>query len=128
MKILILEDQFIRIDYFKRVLSTHELFITKDVNLAIDKLTSEKFDGLFVDNDLSDMKLQGTDFARMLFRKRQGLYFKFIIIHSMNEPAANSIFDLLEEGLSKLIYKISFHQLLKEREFKLLMENIERLP
>lgn len=61
MKILILEDDELRKELFRSKLSTHELYITDNVEEFKKLLMGSKFDVLFLDHDLDGESYVPTD-------------------------------------------------------------------
>jgi len=97
MKILILEDDHNRIATFRDKLGErHELTIVETAEDAISKLKSDIFDVIFLDHDLggevyvsTEDKNTGSEVARWMSQAK--LNQPYVIIHSLNTPAAASM-------------------------------------
>ena len=92
MKILIVEDTLERIQAFKELLNG-ELVFTDSANAAIDLLSRDCFDVLFLDYDLGEGKDSGGKVARWIEEHPQESL--RIIIHSMNPVGAKRVQDIL---------------------------------
>lgn len=126
LKILILEDDQNRIDTFRTKLSRHTLFFVSTAADAIAWIRSEAeagaaFDVIFLDHDLggeafvnTNNKNTGSEVVRWLTSYQGVLEQPYIIIHSMNHPAAASMQAALEAKGFEFIYRIPFIQLVSK--------------
>jgi hypothetical protein len=105
MNILILEDDFDRMDSFRDNLKDHKVVIVHTAQECIDMLKDHEWDMLFLDHDLggeqmvdSEEENTGATVAKFLSRN---LKYKppTVIIHSMNPPGAQYMMDLLPGSL-----------------------------
>jgi len=101
MKILIVEDNLDRITYFKELLKEHDLFITKDIMIALDYMRLTEIDIAFLDHDLDENNLNSLNNGYELVKKitelktgENALYY----IHSMNPAGANKMVSLLKDN------------------------------
>ena len=85
-RILIIEDNGSRQNFFREVLSGYDLAFTTTSTKAIDLLKQTSFDLIFLDMDLDDGLGRGLDVARML--KSTPNSYADVIVHSMNIPVA----------------------------------------
>lgn len=116
MKILILEDNKERIEWFKRIYKNHELFIFTDLVSAKNFIMFQEIDVLFLDHDLEEKNLEavelgltGYDFCLFLITNYLCKH-SAIFIHSMNPCGAAK----MEEVLKSYGYEaqwIPFHLL-----------------
>jgi hypothetical protein len=103
MKILILEDNPIRIEKFKELFRNQELFIFDDIHKAFFACVSNHFPVCFLDHDLggqiwvnSNEENTGYQFIKMLIENdnhqcKNSLFY----VHSMNPIGANKMLNLL---------------------------------
>ena len=105
MKILILEDNLSRQEFFKVNLEKHNLTITDLSKIAIEKLSTEKWDILFLDHDLggevhvsSDNTNTGAEVARWI-QNNPNKKPKLVIIHTLNPPGQKYIKSCIPDGL-----------------------------
>lgn len=89
MKILIVEDDDTRQDFFRIVLSEHDLVFTTTSAEAIEFLKQKSFDLIFLDMDLDDGLGRGLDVA--LWLKRAPNPYSDVIVHSMNVSVAAEV-------------------------------------
>lgn len=100
MKILILEDDLARQEFFKVNLEKHNLTITDSSKVAIEKLSSEKWDILFLDHDLGGQvhvesgENTGYEVAKFL-EENEKFMPPNIIVHSLNPVGAKNIINAL---------------------------------
>jgi CheY-like chemotaxis protein len=103
MNILILEDNPIRADIFKKLFKSQTLFITDKVGIAIKACEEIVFDIMFLDHDLegkiwmdSNKEQTGYTFCKILvqtdFQKKTLCY-----VHSLNPIGANNMVNLLHD-------------------------------
>jgi len=92
MKILILEDDRFRAQFFIERFGDKELTITENAWAAIDHLKKEAFDFIFLDNDLGMDNGEGQDLAKFLQDNpdNQNNHTN-IIIHSWNTVAVREM-------------------------------------
>ena len=104
MKILILEDNFERQEQFRKNLSGHNIEITDSSKVAIEKLTNEKYQLLFLDHDLGGLvgvesgENTGYEVAEFLKFNNQHMP-QNIIVHSLNVPGAQNIIAALPNAV-----------------------------
>ena len=92
MKILVLEDDRFRAQFFIEGFGRHELTITESAYTAIDHIKREIFDFIFLDNDLGADNGEGRDVARFLQNNPDNLNnHTTTVIHSWNSPAAQEM-------------------------------------
>lgn len=107
MRIFILEDSQERIKQFNRAFIGHELFITDNATVAINKLKSQKFDLIFLDHDLNGLQMEWREDNNGLMVAREIPSTKncdsMTIIHSCNTPAAIAM-----KGFLPHAHRISF--------------------
>ena len=124
LKILILEDDPMRIDVFRDSLSRHKLFFVHEAANAIALIKSEveagdAFDVIFLDHDLGGEtfvdyrhKNTGSEVVRWIRSYGGVLNQPYIIIHSMNTvEAMNMERGLVSHGL-EFVYHIPFSRLM----------------
>jgi len=88
-RILIVEDNGSRQDFFRDILSEYTLLFTTTSTEAIKLLKQQSFDLIFLDMDLDDGLGRGLDVARML--KGTPNSYADVIVHSMNIPVAAEV-------------------------------------
>jgi CheY-like chemotaxis protein len=107
MKILVLEDNPERIKYFRELLKVHDLFITKDIQIALDFLRLNECEIIFLDHDLGQDYLTSLNNGYELVKKIVELelqpYSQFYI-HSMNPNGANRMVNLLKDNDYKAMW------------------------
>jgi CheY-like chemotaxis protein len=92
MRILILEDDGYRVNVFVDLFNQHELTITESAYSAIDYLTEQVFDVIFLDHDLGINNGSGSLVSSFLRENPcNDNNNAIIIIHSWNVPAATSM-------------------------------------
>ena len=104
MKILILEDNLLRIEKFKELFKNQELRIVQNVEDAITFCLSEEFQIMWLDHDLegkiwedSNKENTGYQFIKWLVdneKQRNSL----IYIHSMNPIGASKMLNYLKDN------------------------------
>lgn len=101
MRILVLEDNSIRIEKFKQLFKNQELFISDNVKEALNICLVQDFQVMFLDHDLgnaiwvdSNEENTGYQFIKKLI-ERQLQKNSLIYIHSMNPIGANKMLNLL---------------------------------
>lgn len=104
MKILILEDDVTRTNYFKKKLIGHELTFTQFSKECIKLLSENLYDVLFLDHDLGGAihvasgENTGYEVAQYLYKNTDRKP-EQIIIHSLNTVGARNIKQLLPTAL-----------------------------
>ncbi len=88
-RILIVEDNDTRQDFFRDALVGYDLAFTTTSVDAIELLKQKSFDLIFLDMDLDDGLGRGLDVARTL--KGNPDTFSDVIVHSMNISAAAEV-------------------------------------
>lgn len=92
MNILVLEDSVSRIKYFIERFSDHNLVVTENADDAINYLSEQVFDYIFLDHDLGDENGCGADVAAYLCDNIDNENNDaMVVIHSWNTPAAMSM-------------------------------------
>lgn len=100
MKILILEDNYARIQFFKNCFGGHDVMLTEESIIAIGHLIEEIFDLIFLDNDLGIGNGEGLDVANYLHLNPDNLNNQStIIVHSWNTVAARQMKKLLPKAI-----------------------------
>lgn len=121
MRILILEDEQYRIDSFKENFIGCTLDITKSPEEAIEWLTENTYDFIFLDHDLSEIDYEnfhnsimgesgtGYDVSRFLGNNVNLNKDVPVVIHSINPAGSNRMFESMRNR--KNINKIPFNVL-----------------
>jgi hypothetical protein len=100
MRILILEDDTFRINYFIEKFCNHNLTITESADSAIEYLQEDVFDYIFLDNDLGDGVGCGADVAAYLYNNLDNPNNdSIIIVHSWNIPAVAAMKNKLPQAV-----------------------------
>lgn len=118
MKILVIEDDAERIAFFRTYYRDHDLHVVSDVNLAVQWLSEEEYDRIFLDHDLDLSQPPrwipqcnrigvGRDVAHWLIARPECNKHARIIIHSMNVIAAPKIFAELTKA-GRLCVRLPF--------------------
>ena len=107
MRILIVEDDRWRLEWFKQNLKNHCLYITKDVDDAC-KALHNRYDILFLDHDLADEHYislaagkevkEGTGYEVAKYIKENNINIK-TIVHSWNSVGAANILYVLPDSI-----------------------------
>ena len=92
-RILIVEDDDTRQNFFRNILAGYDLVFTTTSVEAIDLLKQKSFDLIFLDMDLDDGLGRGLDVARTL--KGNLNTYSDVIVHSMNISAAAEVKKIL---------------------------------
>lgn len=107
MHILILEDSFERITYFKSLLKEHDLFITKDIKVALDFLRLNECSVIFLDHDLGEDHLtslnNGYELVKKIVEEKLQPNSQFYV-HSLNPAGACQMVNLLKDYNYKVIW------------------------
>lgn len=123
LKILILEDDKNRIVTFRDKLSRHTLVFVKTAADAIALIQGEAeagaaFDVIFLDHDLGGQTFvstadenTGSEVVRWMITYSGVLQHPYVIIHSMNFPAAIAMEKALVYEDIAFVYRIPFTQL-----------------
>jgi len=104
MNILILEDSTERQEQFNKNLAGHNVTITDSSKTAIQKLSNEKWDVLFLDHDLGGIvhvpsgENTGYEVAKFLEENKQFIP-NYVIVHSVNTVGAKNIIDALPNAV-----------------------------
>ena len=61
LNIFILENEQDRIDWFNKIFNNHNIYATKDISDACNKVANNKFDLIFLDRDLGNPNENGED-------------------------------------------------------------------
>jgi CheY-like chemotaxis protein len=119
MRILILEDNQDRIDFFTRIYKNHELFITHNIFEAQGYIINHEFDILFLDHDLEPDNFEaleagrtGYDFCKLLVEDKVQKH-ALIYVHSCNPVGGQVMANLLKDNGYEAVW-IPFHLLIKE--------------
>ena len=96
MKILIVEDNDSRQDFFRDILSEYNPAFTTTSVGAIALLEQKSFDLIFLDMDLDDGLGRGLDVAQHL---KQAQLFCDVVVHSMNISVASEAARILPGSL-----------------------------
>jgi DNA-binding response OmpR family regulator len=92
MKILILEDDTTRVNTFIEMLYKHDLVITENAYDAIEYLTTNTFDLIFLDHDLGIDNGSGSIVSSFLRESRDNNNNQaVVIVHSWNVPASKGM-------------------------------------
>jgi CheY-like chemotaxis protein len=117
MRILILEDNQERIEWFKKVYKNHTLHIFEDIENALNCAKQVEVDIYFLDHDLLpdcnfnaiSLGTTGYDFVKKLIENKlskQAIFY----IHSMNPSGANAMLNLLKDNNYEALW-IPYHLL-----------------
>jgi len=104
MRILILEDSVERQEQFYKNLINYDVEITDSSKTAIQKLSNEKWDILFLDHDLGGEAYvpsgenTGYEVAKFLEENQQFMP-RNIVVHSLNSVGAKNINDALPNAV-----------------------------
>jgi hypothetical protein len=121
MRILILEDNLDRIEFFKRIYKNHTLYITDNLLQAKtwSKYKEIDFDIMFLDHDIKEniftaMKEEDTgyDFVKWLVEGKIQIHALYYI-HSMNPVGAQVMVNTLKDNGYQALW-VPFHLLTKE--------------
>lgn len=101
MRILILEDDPLRVNKFKTGLMDHDVVFTDNTKICIEYLKSEKWDLLCLDHDLGGQQMvksgENTGYEVALFLEEFPEYRpNTIYIHSLNGVGANNMLQALK--------------------------------
>lgn len=97
MRIFVLEDDTQRINFFIEKFCDHDVIVTESAYSAIEYLSSDEFDYIFLDHDLgTDANGCGLDVAEYLNNNPDNFNnFASIVVHSWNVPAALRMMKML---------------------------------
>jgi len=102
MKILILEDEPIRITWFLRRLCNHDVKVCVDSEDAIECLKINKYDLIFLDHDLGGQAFvpsgPGTGYEVAQFIATNENKNAKIVVHSHNYPGARNMCSVLPDA------------------------------
>jgi len=120
MRILILEDDQRRIDAFNEKIGERCIVeIVKTARLAIQCLTMQKYDVVFLDHDLGgetyvdpSNENTGSGVVRWMLKNVGFVEDPDIVIHSMNTPAAEAMERDLKTAYG-FVYRVPFPALIK---------------
>jgi len=100
MKILILEDDGMRVNNFIELLHAHTLDIIENAYDAIDLLQVNVYDLLLLDHDLGDGNGSGSLVSSFLRNNQDNPnYSTEILIHSWNAPASRNMLEDLPRAM-----------------------------
>jgi hypothetical protein len=92
LKILVLEDSGVRVKFFIERFGHYDLTITENAYTAIEYLKRNKYDYIFLDNDLGPDDGEGRDVAKFLEANTANAnYNTIVIVHSWNAVATKDI-------------------------------------
>lgn len=92
MKILVLEDDTSRLSYFMENFYKHDLTLIENADSAIEYLSNQEFDCIFLDHDLGEGNGFGADVASYLYSHPENPNNNVtIVIHTWNVPGAKAI-------------------------------------
>lgn len=121
LRILILEDDKGRTATFFSKLSRHTLVFVATAADAISLIKNEVFDVIFLDHDLGgetfvsvEDRNTGSEVIRLLVSGNEITKRPYIIIHSLNTPAADSMQKTLVNNGFEFVYRIPFTQLVSQ--------------
>ena len=119
LNIFVLEDSLERIKWFEETFEDCNIFFTKKVKEACEKLRSEKYDLIFLDRDLGSIEENGEEVANMM-RKEKLSPNACIIIHTVN-PFGQANMKKYLKSYHKNVNMIDFTQLIKMKreDFKI---------
>lgn len=98
-RILLVEDDSFRVKYFIERFGQYLLKISETSAGAIEYLKKEKFDYIFLDNDLGPGNGEGVDVAKFLNTNPDDSNHPIVIVHSWNRPASERIKALLPNSV-----------------------------
>jgi len=118
MRIYILEDMSIRMEWFRKTFHDCEIYHTDKVKKACEDIENNEYDLIFLDRDLGDYKLTGEFVTDYMVEKRLAQN-SAIVIHSSNEPARIRMKENLDV-YHKDVHIIPFTELynMKREDFK----------
>ena len=100
MRILILEDDGMRVNNFIELLHVHTLDIIENAYDAIDLLEANEYDLLLLDHDLGDGNGSGSLVSSFLRNNQDNPnYSADILIHSWNAPASRAMLEDLPRAV-----------------------------
>lgn len=118
LSVLVLEDDLNRVDIFKRKLGGRfDLCFVETAMDAIVAIQSEDFDVIFLDHDLggevyvsTEDTNTGSEVVRWMIAYHGALftYNPYVIIHSLNTPAAEDMERKLKSADFPFVYRIPF--------------------
>ena len=113
LKILVLEDEVIRWNWFNKIFFNNQDNITfvDSSKKAIQYLKDESFDIIFLDRDLGNTEDNGEKVALEMMKQKLNLR-ATIVIHTMNPNGQESMKSYLEK-YHKKVYVIPYTQLIK---------------
>ena len=101
MKVLVLEDNKERLEWFSDTFSKCELYIAMTAEKAADAIMKWEFDLIFIDHDLGKVR-DGYDFAKILAKEiDEGRIVNdpSIYIHSLNPVGTKRITSVLKDAI-----------------------------
>lgn len=103
-KVLVLDDDITRLDSFKKNLIGHSICCVMTSKEAIEKLSSETWDYVFLDHDLGGQIYvdsgpnTGYEVAEWIYNNPDKKP-KNVIIHSFNEPGRKNMQNLIPDAV-----------------------------
>ena len=111
LKILIVEDNDIRIDQFNRIFEGFNVDIVKTAGEGIDMVNKKTYDYIFLDHDLGVDPDTGNQTDRVFLRSGKGTGYEVaraipisinndstVIVHSWNVVGASNISNVISDG------------------------------
>lgn len=111
LKIIVLEDEFERRKWFSKVFSKDDVTFTCTSKRTIQCLEYEKYDLIFLDRDICDLKDSGEKVALEMMKQKIQLN-STIVIHTMN-PYGQKIMKNYLDKYHKTVYVIPYTELIK---------------
>ena len=111
LKIIVLEDEFERRKWFNNIFFSDNITFTITSKKTIQCLESEKYDLIFLDRDICDLKDSGEKVALEMMKRKIQLN-STIVIHTMNPNGQEAMKNYLDKT-HKNVYVIPYTELIK---------------
>lgn len=107
MRIFVLEDNDYRVNFFIEKFCDCDVIVTENAYSAIEYLSVDVFDYLFLDHDLGDENGCGLDVAEYLAdNPNNDNNYASIVVHSWNTPAAMKMLSLLPDHTTHIPFDV----------------------
>lgn len=111
LNIFILENEQERLDWFNKIFNNHNIYATKSISDACDKVANNKFDLIFLDRDLGNPNENGEDLAWFMFENKLAENTP-VLVHTMNDRGQRVISRYLNK-YKKNVFSMRFNDLKK---------------
>ncbi len=98
MRILFLDDMKIRHDIFVENATGHQVAHVYDAGTAIDAMSRERFDMVYLDHDLAEGQEDGRYVAAWMASNKHLFSESLVTLHTLNHPAALSMLGALRKA------------------------------